>query len=126
MLGDVEGVSDTHYTKCIFLFGQARDTGPTFVRSKYGVVRNVWVEGDDAGVGFQGRTTEGETVAMLLNFTNGGGNRALLNSDMYFAATVAEILDVPAVLAPFGFAVGLLRLMGRGRCWLLGVRVRIS
>lgn len=63
-------------------------------------MRNVWDEGDDPGVGFQGRSTEGETVALLLNY-NQWGRKCVPNPDMFLAATAAESLGVPAVLAPF-------------------------
>lgn len=111
MLGNVKGVT-IHPTQNVYSLW-ARDTGPTFVRSTGGAVRNVWAEGDDPGVGFQGRSTEGETVAMLLNY-NQWGRKTAPRPDMYLAATAAEILSVPAVLAPFISEGGAIEVDGEG------------
>lgn len=111
MLGGVKRVT-IHPTQNVYSLW-ARDTGPTFVKSLDGSVRNTWEQGDDPGVGFQGRSTEGETVAMLLNY-NQWGRKCVPNSDMYLAGTAAEALDVPAVLAPFITEGGAIEVDGEG------------
>lgn len=113
LLGGVENVT-FHLTQNVYSLW-ARDTGPTFVKSRNGgVVENLWEEGDDPGVGFEGKSTSsGENVALLLNY-NQWGRKSVPNPDMYLAATAAEKLKKPALLAPFIGEGGAVEVDGEG------------
>ncbi|KAF2172742.1 hypothetical protein M409DRAFT_16705 [Zasmidium cellare ATCC 36951] len=111
MLGSVKNVT-LHVTQNVHSLW-ARDTGPVFVRSLNGTVKNTWGASDDPGLGFERKNTSGEVVGLLLNYNN-WGRKTLPNTDSWFAAYASQALNKSSRTAPFIAEGGGIEVDGEG------------
>ncbi|KAK4501963.1 hypothetical protein PRZ48_007773 [Zasmidium cellare] len=111
MLGRVKNMT-LHVTQNVHSLW-ARDTGPVFVQSLHGPVRNTWGRSDDPGMGFSRKNTASETVGLLLNYNN-WGRKLPPNVDAYFAGYTTQTLNKSSRIAPFVAEGGGIEVDGEG------------